>query len=226
MVNKLNKFEYTLIGYLLIAHLLTNLLFFILNLVKIKPEEEPEEEPEVLLAKKTELTIHCIISAVMLGLILVARLGIKDLDFFKIAMWVHLGVCVVVGIVANARPESVTWLSWVFEIVSTGVLVIGAAMHYYSGSKLMKQFANIKKMVPDSSATQATADALQKGIDRALVAQEAAKTQVGAAKQVAAGAAATQVVAAQEAAKQAANVKQNPLNKFGKFLNFGKRKLK
>ena len=84
----------TQITYLLIAHLLTNVIFFVLNIFKNTTDEI---DPDAAIATKTELTIHCIISVLALFFIFLAASPDSDLSWFAIL----IGFC---GILIILKP--------------------------------------------------------------------------------------------------------------------------
>ena len=130
--------EETQITYLLIAHFAVNGLFLGLNIEK---NLRDEIDPDDAIATKTELTIHCIISALALFFIFLAANPDGDLSWFGILIGIHLLVSIVVFFV-NVGSIYAPWLSWVFEGVSTGVLFLGVCIR----SDLIKKFT--KKGVP------------------------------------------------------------------------------
>jgi len=115
----------------LIAHFVVNVIFFVLNIAKNTTDEI---DPDAAIATKTELTIHSIISVLVTFGIFLAASSDGDWGWLAILMIIHSIVSFGV-LIWNASSIHATWLSWVFEIVSTGVLAIGAAMHVLSGSK-------------------------------------------------------------------------------------------
>jgi len=99
----------------------------------INRNTKDEIEPDDAIATKTELTIHSIISVLVTFGIFLAASSDGDWGWLAILMIIHSIVSFGV-LIWNASSIHATWLSWVFEGVSTGVLIIGAVMHY-SGSK-------------------------------------------------------------------------------------------
>lgn len=119
--------EKTQINIGLVAHLLVNVIFIILNVAR--NSDKGEIDPDDAIATKTELTIHCIISVLVLGFICFKASPDSDLSWLAILMGIHIIVSIVVFFV-NVRSIHAPWLSWVFEGVSTGVLFIGAYLNY------------------------------------------------------------------------------------------------
>jgi len=110
----------------LIAHFVVNVIFFVLNIAK---NTKDEIDPDDAIATKTELTIHSIISVLALFFIFWPAVDDGDLSWFAILIGIHLLVSIVV-LIWNASSINAPWLSWVFEGVSTGVLLLGAYLNY------------------------------------------------------------------------------------------------
>ena len=207
--------EKNVVFILFIIHFVVSVIFlFLRGSQEEKVTEEKDLGEEEQITKKniqTQLYIHSGISAAVCAAAIV-YCAWKEFRFFNLykhgPMILHLVASVVV-LLFNGNPDTSLWLSWVFQIVS--ILVTGAQCltRIFFSNNWVKNV----KMVTNPIGTKETKAALQQGIDKAKVA-EAAGTQV--------------VQQAQEAAKQVAAKTQEvqQATKFGKFLNFGKRKLK